>query len=265
MSVDTIERGRARDGLPGWKKSLPFFALLITAGAGVGCHTAPRDGETSGGHGLFHHTSYIDNCANVPYGALPEPLGVFVRNFQHAQTTKARGDLFVLYEKEWRNGAKDPDEFSTILGPEGVRHLKRMIDALPTASGPVIIEPTGNRKLNYEQRHELDERRYQQVVTQLYLEGIEHPETRVVVAYARAEGLFGDEAPRHYLQVIYPSFAGYGYGGFGGGGFGGGGFGGGGFGGGGFGGGGFGGGGFGGGGFGGGGFGGGFGGGGGFF
>jgi hypothetical protein len=217
MSDHRIERGRARDRLRSVLKHLSIIALLFTTGAATGCRSAPCVGENCNGtHGLFRSTCTIDNCANVPYGALPEPLGVFVRNFQHAQTTKAGGDTFVLYEKEWRTGAKDPDEFSTILGPEGVRHLNRLVDALPTVSGPIIIEPTGNRKLNYEQRHELDERRYQQVVTQLYLEGIEHPEARVVVAYPRAEGLFGDEAPLHYPQVLFPAQSLFGFGGLGG-------------------------------------------------
>jgi hypothetical protein len=221
MSLNRIKRGRAVDRVRNGLKSLSIFALLISTGGAAGCQGPCTGPDCTGRHGLFRSTCYIDNCANVPYGALPEPLGVFVRNFQHAQTTKAGGDTFVLYEKEWRTGGKDPDEFSTILGPEGVRHLKRLVDALPTASGPIIIEPTGNRKLNFEQRHELDERRYQQVVTQLYLEGIEHPETRVIVAYSRAEGLFGDEAPLHYQQVLFPyqSLLGFGggIGGFGGG------------------------------------------------
>ena len=144
-------------------------------------------GDTGARHGCC---LFSPKCGpEIPYGAIPAPLGTSVRSFQHAQTTKAQGDEFVIYERDWIVATDDPAEFSTELGPAGLRSLKTTIDALPTVSGPIIIEPTSNIRLDRKSRQELDERRYQQVVTQLYLEGIENPETRVIVAYPTAEPL----------------------------------------------------------------------------
>ena len=192
-----------------------LLVVLVFAGTGlnVGCRSTGCSGDQCTLKGGHSSACRINNCANIPPGALPAPLGLHVRSFQHAQTTKARGDLFVLYEKEWVPGRHDPAEFTTELGPEGVRHLKRLIDALPTVEGPIVVEPTANRKLSNEERRELDERRYEQIVNQLYLEGVEQPESRVVLAYSRAEGLFGDESPRAYARTIIPGINNSGMGG----------------------------------------------------
>ena len=133
-----------------------FFSVLGLLAAVLGMNSGCRSTGCSADHcsriGGHSSTCNIDNCSNIPPGSLPAPLGMHVRGFQHAQTTKARGDLFVLYEKEWVTAKHDEVEFSTELGPEGIRHLKRLVDALPTVEGPIVIEPTQNRKLGDEQR-----------------------------------------------------------------------------------------------------------------
>ena len=186
-----------------------LVALSIPGCKATGC----KDGKCNHPEGKHTATCMIDNCADIPSGSLPAPLGTHVRSFQHAQTTKARGDSFVIYEKEWVSSNSDPKEFSTQLGPDGIRHLKQLVDALPGVEGPIVLEPTSNRKLGPDQRMELDERRYQQVVNQLGMEGVANPENRVIVAYSQAEGLYGDESPRVYARTIYPGFMGNGMGG----------------------------------------------------
>jgi hypothetical protein len=198
------------------------LALLVVTGCqGTGqCH---KEGCAKT-HGWLH-AAKGSACDDIRPGSLPAPLGTYVRNYQHAQTTKARGDQFVLYDRVWTHAKDDPVEFDTDLGPDGTRTLKILTDALPTVSGPIIVEPSSNPKLTRDQRRELDQRRFEQVVTQLALEGIEHPETRVVIAYGRAEGLFGDEAQGIYAETLSPEStlrngagAGFSNGAFGGGG-----------------------------------------------
>ena len=154
------------------------------------------------GRNHFWQRSQRGQCPSVPRGALPAPVGASVRAFQHAQTTKARADQFVIYERDWISAADDPENFNTELGTGGLRNFKQMIDALPTVAGPIVIEPTSHVKLDREQRQELDERRFQQIVTQLYLEGIENPDTRVVIAYPRAEALRSEDASRIFSQGL---------------------------------------------------------------
>ncbi len=199
---------------PSFRLRLPFphpsgrgrcrqFALLLLLALLCGCCCDDfGEGLWPTGRNHFWQRSPKGQCPSVPRGSLPAPVGASVRAFQHAQTTKARADQFVIYERDWISIAEDPEDFSTELGAGGLRNFKQMIDALPTVAGPIVIEPTSHSKLDRKQRQELDERRFQQIVTQLYLEGIENPDTRVIIAYPRAEALRAEDATRIFTQGL---------------------------------------------------------------
>src|SRR5262245_12689100 len=186
----------------------------------------------------------VNNCANIPKGALPAPPGTYVNKFIEIQSGIAEADDFVLYKHMWFKAG-------TELGPLGRYQLDLISRRLANVPFPVVIETSKNDNLD-QQRREI-------IASLLAARGFTDP-SRVIVAYPQAEGLYGDEAPQIYNPLLFGGFLGGGLGGLGGitggtlgagfgglgglGGFGGGGFGGGGFGG--FGGGGFGGGGFGG-------------------
>jgi hypothetical protein len=149
------------DPLNRWRGLLGAGALAAAAG----CHSAP-------------HTPA---CADIPYGAIPQPAGTYVCQWQTAQTARAELDDFVLYDYEWApHGAS--------LAPCGQAHVARLIERLPECPHPVVIPPSGDPQL--------DQARYATVVEQLALRGVPSPGERVVVAPPEAEGLYGFEAPR---------------------------------------------------------------------
>jgi hypothetical protein len=143
----------------------------------------------------------VDNCATIPKGAQPAPLGTYVNRWIDLQQTKAESDDFVLYKHMWYHGG-------TTLGPLGMYQLDLISRRLPGVPFPVVIETSKNDKL--------DEQRREVVAALLAMRGLNDP-TRVIIAYPIAEGLFGDEAPRVYNGLIgLRSFYGGGvFGGFG--------------------------------------------------
>ena len=172
----------------------------------------------------------INNCATIPKGAQPAPLGTYVNKFIEIQSGIAEADDFVLYKHMWYRAG-------TELGPLGRYQLDLISRRLANVPFPVVIETTKNDSL--------DQQRRDIIVSLLAARGFSDP-SRVVVAFPQAEGLYGDEAPRLYNRLLFGGgqfgggLGGGGLfgggitggtlgGGFGGGGFGGGGFGGGGF------------------------------------
>lgn len=117
---------------------------------------------------------------------MPAPLGTYLNGWNDAQAAAAEADQFVIYRQEWYlDGVK--------LGPYGSYHLQRITKRLPYVPFQVIIEPDlHNDKVN--------QARKLLVVNELLAAGIMDAQTRVVVAYPRAEGLYGEEAVRIYLQ-----------------------------------------------------------------
>ncbi|MER3416616.1 MAG: hypothetical protein C4297_10440 [Gemmataceae bacterium] len=151
-----------------------WWAGLILAGL-AGCHTT--------------HPWCVDNCSDVPPGALPAPAGTYVREFQNVQAGKAEMDDFVIYKHEWYMGGKD-------LGPYGLYHLDQIARRLPEVPFPVMIQAHADPELN--------EARRQTVIAQLAMRGIQDAQERVVVGYPAAEGLYGEEAEWMYEQMIAP-------------------------------------------------------------
>lgn len=178
---------RSRTARYGW--SAIFAAFL---GASVGCHTCESCGY---------------QCADDIQGHLPQPNGTFTREYQFRQAAKAEIEDFVVYQYEWLY-----DEPAK-LGPFGSRHMGMIARRMADESHRVAIEPSGDTKL--------DQARRTTVVNALSELGIEDSVSKVYTSGGAGEGLYGEEAPAAYGQLIGggPSSSGSG-GGTGGGGFG---------------------------------------------
>lgn len=188
--------------------------ILVAALAG---QVQAQEACESGGCGWFRGwfcCGFFGRHATPPIP--PAPRGSFVRNFQKVQANKAEASDFVFFLDEWYQG-KDT------LGPYGHYHLTQIARRLPTFPEyvPVVIQPHEDHKLN--------EKRRMLIVKALLNQGITDAQTRVVIAYPAAEGLYADVAPLIYTQSLFPNSL-YnrfnrlglgGYGGFGRGGFGG--------------------------------------------
>ena len=116
----------------------------------------------------------------------PAPLGSYLYGWRDAQAIAAEADQFVIYRQEWYLDGTKP-------GPYGSYHLQRIVERLPSVPFPVIIEvDMRDEKINLARKTF--------VVNQLLAAGITDAPARVIVGYPRAEGLFGDEAARIFLQ-----------------------------------------------------------------
>ena len=142
----------------------------------------------------------VNNCANIPKGALPAPSGTYINKFIEIQSGIAEADDFVLYKHMWYRAG-------TELGPLGRYQFDLISRRLATVPFPVVIETSKNDGL--------DEQRREVVVALLAARGFTDP-SRVVVAFPQAEGLYGDEAPILYNRLLFGSFFGAGMGRFGG-------------------------------------------------
>jgi hypothetical protein len=142
----------------------------------------------------------VNNCANIPKGAQPAPLGTYVNKFIEIQTGIAEADDFVLYKHMWYRAG-------TELGPLGRYQLDLISRRLANVPFPVVIETSKNDGL--------DQQRRDIIVSLLAARGFTDP-SRVVVAFPQAEGLYGDEAPQIYNQLLFGGFFGGGLGGLGG-------------------------------------------------
>jgi hypothetical protein len=208
-----------------WALTRACVALGVAA-AVIGCHHAYKSDTCDSCHG--HHGQHgwscldIDNCADIPKGAIPPKPGTYTNEWINRQAGKAESDDFVVYYNEWVDG-------QAVLGPYGGEHLDRLITRLPNVPFQVVVQPEPNSPILTGLRHKA-------LVDALVDAGIRDAARRVVVGKPAAEGLFGEEAERIYPQLIRGGFAGFGGGnyiggsfsgyGLGGGGFTGGGFGG---------------------------------------
>lgn len=164
------------------RRGLALTAGVLASWAGAGFAAA---GSNAPGGTCFPH---IDNCATIPKGAIPQPYGWFVHKWQNAQCAKAEADDFVIYKHEWFKGGLD-------LGPYGVYHIQQMLKRLPGVPFPILIEVDRRNA-------ELNESRRMQIVNILTQACVPDAETRVVLGYPEAFGLYGDEASRIYRQMI---------------------------------------------------------------
>lgn len=170
------------------QKSLVLLALVLGATSTiVGCHLCTTCG---GGVGARDWSAlHVDNCSDIPKGAIPLPAGSYLRAWNARQENKAEIDDFVIYTNEW---SLDDD---LELGPWGAAHLMRMIPRLPNSPFAIILQPDPSAEVNT--------RRRAKIINDLDAAGIPDAPARVVVAMPEAEGLFGDEAEPKYYRMIY--------------------------------------------------------------
>jgi len=119
------------------------------------------------------------DCADIPPGAIPQPLGTYSCQWQNAQTGRAERDDFVIFRYEWKGR-------TWRLTEGGRRHVVALSKRLPEVAAPVVLEPTGNA--------ELDEERRQVVAGLLASYGYEQAAEQVVLGHSLGEGLYGQEA-----------------------------------------------------------------------
>lgn len=161
------------------------------------------------GGGCQNGCWWRDDCADIPHGAVPAPVGTYNGQWQHAQQSRAAEDYLVFYQYEWLG---DSDQ----LSPFGERHVARLLSQLPLAATPLVVETSG------------DDRRDRSRVSALQIQLMQHDaawaDYPVVVGHSQAEPLYGVESRRVSSGFIGGGQAGGGQGGrFGGagGGFGG--------------------------------------------
>ena len=148
------------------------------------------------------NSEVVDGDAHAAAVMMPEPNGSFVHKFQDVQVTKAQASNFAIFLDEWYKGG-------TVLGPYGAYHLNRIAARLAEVPYPVVIQPSPDAALN--------ETRREQIVAALAKCGVAEADHRVIIAFPEAEGLYGEEAPRLYCEMLRPHNGTYGaYGAFGG-------------------------------------------------
>ena len=118
-------------------------------------------------------------CNDITPGAIPQPNGTYLCQWNHAETARADQDNFVIYQYEWSADG-------TRLTPFGQEHLARIAQGLPQVCFPVVIEPSTDPRLN-------------EIRRMAVLEGLANCHVpivpdRVVLGRSEAEGLYGDEA-----------------------------------------------------------------------
>jgi hypothetical protein len=164
----------------------------------VGCLC--RDGGTCRDGRLGLGGGFVDRCATIPAGAIPQPIGTHTNELISRQVNKAEMDQFVIYLYEWQGDSPN-------FGPFGSRHIERMAARLPQVTFPVIIEPDCDAGINEARR----------LTVIAYLEQHGNPNASQVVrlGYPQAEGIYGEEAPRIYRQMLVPqNYGGFGRGSF---------------------------------------------------
>lgn len=119
----------------------------------------------------------VDCCADIPAGAVPEPAGTKVCQWQSAQVANAIADQTVLYQADFI-GTTDA------LSPAAAERMARNVASGLAAMQPALIEPSGDASL--------DAARVNSVHVQLASFGIATP--MVEVAIPAALGLRGPEA-----------------------------------------------------------------------
>ena len=119
----------------------------------------------------------VDCCADIPAGAIPEPAGSKICDWQTAQVSGAEADQTVFYKSDFiGNSAK--------IAPNSIDRIARTARSGLASNQPTIVEPSGD--------DELDAARVTAVSLQLVSYGITEP--TVTVAIPAALGMQGIRA-----------------------------------------------------------------------
>src|SRR6266550_4726593 len=99
-----------------WLKSGLVLPVVL---AGCMCRGGSCGDEGCGGGGLLGGGRFIDKCATIPKGAIPQPIGTHTNELISRQVNKAEADQFVIYLYEWQGD-------TAFMGPFGARHVEHM-------------------------------------------------------------------------------------------------------------------------------------------
>lgn len=83
----------------------------------------------------------VDCCADIPAGAVPEPAGTKVCNWQNVQVSSALADQTVLYQADFVGK-------SDTLSPAAIQRMARNVSSGLAATQPAIIETSGDASLD---------------------------------------------------------------------------------------------------------------------
>jgi hypothetical protein len=194
----------------GWFLGLALALPLVGGCKNPPCSSCGPGGTctTSGEKGSCSAWVAGCHCPQYEPGSIPAPNGTYTREAFKRQAEKAEADDFVFYNYEF-------NEEGSALGPAGCRHLIQVAHRVKeNPPFPVLIEATGDPKIDLTRR--------QLIVGRLGMAGVVDADQRVLVGLSQAEGLYGEEAPRIYGQLLrggYGAQGGFGFanqGGFGG-------------------------------------------------
>jgi hypothetical protein len=85
----------------------------------------------------------VDQCATVPSGAIPEPVGNKLCNWEIAQAVSAYADQLVFYKCDFVGHTAD-------LSPSAKDRISSLaqLSATDTSSLPWVLEPSGSPELD---------------------------------------------------------------------------------------------------------------------
>ena len=155
-------------GLKPTLHSCAMWLVLLTMAA-PGCENGPK------------------TCNDITPGAIPQPSGSYLCQWNHAETARADRDKFVIYQYEW---AAEP----TTLTPGGREHLDCLSQGLAQSTCPIVIETS--------QDDRLDAARREAIVRALAGKNVLLALDRVIVGRSEAEGLYGQEAPGVSAEML---------------------------------------------------------------
>ncbi len=122
-----------------------------------------------------------------PPGPPLAPNESSIDTYTRIEAHKAEADNFVVYDNEWYMGGQQ-------LGPYGTIHATQIAKRLEANPWPVVIQATFDP--------ELDATRRRAYVKYLTDNGIANADTRVMIGFPEAEGLYGEEAPVIYGKLL---------------------------------------------------------------
>jgi hypothetical protein len=127
----------------------------------------------------------VDCCADIPAGAIPEPAGTKVCQWQTAQVNAALSDQTVLY-------LADFVDHTDQLSPAAVHRVARHVESGLATSLPWVVEPSGDANL--------DQQRIDRVADHLSQHGISP--VSITLATPAAIGLRGPVAEATLGNVV---------------------------------------------------------------
>jgi uncharacterized membrane protein YgcG len=117
-------------------------------------------------------------CNDIPPGAIPQPAGTDLCQWNHAERARADQENFVVYLYEW---SVEPAK----LTPNGREHVDCLAARLMQSNCPIVVETSHDERLDAARRDE--------IMRTLAERNVVLPFERVVVGNSQAEGLYGAE------------------------------------------------------------------------